>query len=354
MRRRSRRRGEARRWWEERGEPALRAYLPSDFWVPLPLSFWIALVILALALLAFYGGHALSRRIQLRGWSTLGVEEGLPPVTAHDLVYDPAGTLWVATERGLAYFDGSDLHPIALPPSAGRAVVGLALSSQGDLWVAPRRGLLRRGADGEWVSAPISRSVASLVVDDRDCVWVATEPLLWEGCEEGWTAHDLGATPLALAVTERMLGVGTLDALLLRDLDSGTWTSMSDPVCTRGVRALHFDAGATLWTGTGGEGLCRFDGEGWEVYDPSNSDLPWSVVSALEVIGGSVWVALESPTSAEGAVALFEGEAWRLFTPDNSGLASGRVEEILVVDNKVWFATRGGVNRWSPEGSLSR
>ncbi len=354
MRRRSGRRGGVRRWWQERGEPALRAYLPSGFWVPLPLSFWIALTILALALLAFYGGHAVSRRIQLRGWSTFGVEEGLSPVTAHDLVCDPAGTLWVGTERGLAYFDGTLFKADPLPPTAGRAVVELATTSQGDLWVAPRRGLLRRGTDGEWLSTPITRSVGSLVVDDRDCVWAATEPLLWEGCEEGWAAHDLGATPLALAVTEGMLGVGTLDTLLLRDLESDTWTQMSDPICTRGVRALHFAAGGALWTGTGGQGLCYFDGERWGVYDPSNSDLPWSVVNALEVTEESVWVALESPTSVEGAVALFEGEAWRLFTPNNSGLASGRVEEILVVDNDVWFATRGGMNRWSPQGSLSR
>ncbi|MFP4343301.1 MAG: hypothetical protein ACLFU8_01295 [Anaerolineales bacterium] len=343
-----------RRWWEERGEPALRAYLPSDFWVPLPLSFWIALVLFVGGLLALYGGHAVVRRIQLRGWSTYGVEEGLPHAGTHALARDSAGTLWAATGAGLAYFDGTAFRAVPLPPAAGRAVVEIAATSQGDLWVAPRRGLLRRGTDGEWTRTPITRSVGALVVDRRECVWAATATLLWEGCGEGWRPHDLGATPLVLAVTEVGLGVGTLDALLLWEGDSGTWTRMAHPTCTRGVRALRFDAPGSFWVGTGGEGLCYFDGERWRGYGPTSSDLPWSVVSTLSVVEGGVWAALESPTSADGAVALFDGEAWRLFTPVNSGLASGRVAEILALEDEVWFATRAGVSRWSPEERIFR
>ncbi len=103
-----------------------------------------------------------------------------------------------------------------------------------------------------------------------------------------------------------------------------------------------------LWTGTGGWGLCRFDGEEWQLYHPTNSRLPFSVVRALAETEDALWAILESPVAAEGAVARQEGETWRILTARNSGLASDLVYCVIEDGGALWFATRAGLSRWEP------
>lgn len=79
----------------------------------------------------------------------LGPEDGLPHRTVYDVAVDPKGFLWLATQNGLARFDGYDLRvfrhdpqdPHSLPNDYTKA---LAFDDNGVLWIGTNGGGLSR------------------------------------------------------------------------------------------------------------------------------------------------------------------------------------------------------------------
>ncbi len=79
----------------------------------------------------------------------LGPEVGLPHHSVYDVAVDPQGFLWLATQNGLARFDGYDLRvfrhapedPHSLPNNYTKA---LALDDDGVLWIGTNGGSLSR------------------------------------------------------------------------------------------------------------------------------------------------------------------------------------------------------------------
>jgi diguanylate cyclase (GGDEF)-like protein len=81
-------------------------------------------------------------------WS---VESGLPQITALNLVEDREGYLWVATQGGLARFDGHrfSVHTLADTPALHtNMVVRLWLDRDGRLWVGTGKNVARLDPDG--------------------------------------------------------------------------------------------------------------------------------------------------------------------------------------------------------------
>ena len=74
------------------------------------------------------------------------VDDGLPDGTVNAITQTDNGLLWVATESGLASFDGRTFTPVrlripgALPPSI---VSSLVEGADGDLWVGTDAGIVR-------------------------------------------------------------------------------------------------------------------------------------------------------------------------------------------------------------------
>src|SRR5918992_5324122 len=85
-----------------------------------------------------------------RSWQT---DSGLPQNTVHSIAQTSDGYVWVATEEGLARFDGLSFkifdrqNTPALKSNDVRAL--LAAGKAGDLWVCTAAGVARL-ADGEW------------------------------------------------------------------------------------------------------------------------------------------------------------------------------------------------------------
>ena len=99
---------------------------------------------------------------QLRHW---GVDEGLPGQDVNAVVQDGEGYLWIATNRGLARFDGIDFEHFALTDFYKKGLIPsfitLFCDSGGRLWIAEKLGslilyeqgkfqLIRRETDEVW------------------------------------------------------------------------------------------------------------------------------------------------------------------------------------------------------------
>src|SRR5215213_525647 len=114
-----------------------------------------------------------------RAWQT---DSGLPQNTVHSVAQTRDGYVWVATEEGLARFDGFAFriydrqNTPALKSNDVRAL--LAAGKAGDLWVCTAAGVARL-SDGEWqtfttADGLASDDVASAYEDRSGTVWFAT------------------------------------------------------------------------------------------------------------------------------------------------------------------------------------
>ena len=323
------------RWLDEVGLPTLRAYFPALSWFSPGRPFLLAAG-LTLALLGlFYGGRAAWQRRRLAGWQTV-----LPQTSLVSLAESPVG-VWVAgAEQLWRCAPTLACTELELPQPRG-AITSLAVTAEG-LWLGTEGGLWRR-TEARWYATPITGPVTALAVDDQGCLWVLGG-VIRRHCAGSWREFSVPPVqPLALTAGARVW-VGGMEGIAWWDEVTQSWRGLTGGgACLRGVRSLALDAAGRLWVGTGGDGVCCYDGA-WRAYTPANSGLPHRVIHTIAPEPGGVWLATESPVDASGAVAYFDGRQWTTWTPRNTGLAGGRVQAILDDGSRLWFATREGLS----------
>lgn len=134
-----------------------------------------------LATLVIFPVFAQSYSAQYVGtvWQT---EQGLPQNTINDVVQDRNGYLWIATQGGLARFDGVRFKILGseeIPGLRTRRILCLHADANGDLWIASLRdGLIRlhHGAATTYTERDglPNRGVNSIREDIRGNLWLNT------------------------------------------------------------------------------------------------------------------------------------------------------------------------------------
>ena len=96
----------------------------------------LAFLVALLASATVAGGQQFNVRVYTEN-------DGLPSSTVADLAQDPSGAMWFLTRAGLVLYDGASWERFVSParPDGDGAVV-LAVSPDGHLWTADRRGHL--------------------------------------------------------------------------------------------------------------------------------------------------------------------------------------------------------------------
>lgn len=323
-----------------------------------------------------------------RAWQT---DSGLPQNTVHSIAQTADGYVWVATEEGLARFDGLGFkifdrqNTPALKSNDVRAL--LAAGKAGDLWVCTAAGVARLSGGG-WrtfttADGLAGDDVASAYEDRAGAVWFATsaglsryadgkftnftkkdglegggvlavaedaEGNLWVGTDEGLSRFSRGAFTTETtgdgptrAVTAIALGgdgslwLGTAAGLSrLHDGRPQTFTD-ADGLPNDRITALRAGGGGSLWVGTAA-GLARWHDGGFETFKGEDDGLSDGIVLSLfEDAEGSLWVGTES----EGLTQLKD----RKFTTytTREGLPSDLVKSIYEDrQGGVWVGTYGG------------
>jgi ligand-binding sensor domain-containing protein len=138
------------------------------------------------------------------------------------------------------------------------------------------------------------------------------------------------------------MDVETIPQLSFQSPLNNTWTvfnTSNSELPADNVYSSASDADGSVWFGTEGGGVAKFDGTTWTVYNTTNSGLPNDTVSSILVDpDGSYWF------GTGYGVAHFDGTTWTVYNTTNSGLPTDSVTSIANdPDGSHWFGTQGGV-----------
>ena len=319
-------------------------------------------------------------------WTT---EHGLPQNTVHSITQTRDGFIWIATEEGLARFDGlgftvfdkqntvelrsNDIHAL-LEDAQGRLWIGTAgglvqlqegkfrpfsdpgrLPSNnvqsvyedrtGNLWIATSAGLSRL-KDG---SVTTFTSQQGLRSDSVQAVFEDQQGVLWVGTTRGLSKFSNGAfvndaLPESLsnasvgAITQDQHGrlwFGTPAGLICFDGSRFRTYRTTDGLPNDRIISLATDKKGGLWIGTAG-GLAGFRDNQFNVF--SGEALSTSVIlSIFEDREGSLWIGMES-----GGLNLVKDKKFMTYTAKD-GLGSDLVKSIYEDRNGgLWIGTNGG------------
>lgn len=253
-------------------------------------------------------------QLSRRSWQT---ETGLPQNTVHSVAQTLDGYIWVATEEGVARFDGAGFRVFDkqnTPELRSNDVRALLAARGGELWVCTAAGTARY-AGGAWT---VYTTVQGLASDDVLSAYESRDGSMWFATSSG-----------------------------LSRLKDGTFTNFTSREGLAGdaAQTIFEDKDGTLWVGTA-EGLSRFTGERFEGFHLGTERGTIGVSALAQDSGGRLWVG-----TPEG-LSCYEGGRFRFFTT-KEGLPNDRVISLDADrEGSLWVGTAAGLTRFR-EGSFS-
>jgi ligand-binding sensor domain-containing protein len=293
-----------------------------------------------------------AHRIDLRSYEARGTftrANGLANEYVFTTLSDSRGDTWLGTNGGglSRYRDGEWKTYFPMHGLADYWVYALAEGADGALWVGTWAGANRLDVDGErfdtYYEELVNEWVYGVAVDSRRRVWFGTEGgvSMFDGERwMEWTHQDgLGAPNHAALPPSTNTGLGTRSRHDLSVMVEGGASYNPDYVF-----CIHVAADDSVWAGTWGGGVSRFDGERWHnlgVRDGLAGDIVFAIAEGED---GAMWF------GTDRGLSRYDGGRWQ-----NFGLADGlhglSVYALAVApDGEVWAGTRGGVARIGQAG----
>ncbi|TAK07305.1 MAG: hypothetical protein EPO39_06885 [Candidatus Manganitrophaceae bacterium] len=237
-------------------------------------------------------------------WVQYNPKNGLGDLWVYDLLFEPNGTMWVATWKGASRFNGKNFVTYTMDDGlVDKWVYTIEREPSGVLWFGTEGGVNR--FDGKTM--------------------------------KGWTHRDgLGAdvgTPGANPPSGEDYSDGPAHHQQDRkeNQEANPNYVISSAIDSKGIK----------WFGTWGGGLSRFDGKSFKNYTTADG-LAGNIVNAIEIDRqGVMWIGTNK------GVSRFDGRSFINFNMMN-GLPGNYVYSIAIdPDGNKWFGTFGGVSRYS-------
>ncbi len=328
---------------------------------------------------------------QHRAWQT---EEGLPQNSVESILQTRDGYLWVATQDGLARFDGVHFTIFKKETDKGMTsndLTSLFEDSAGNLWIGTMSGGMLRFRNGEfryytWNEGLPANHVICFYEDRAGNLWVGTlggglnllknhkfttyntkaglsndrvrciyedhEGRIWIGTDNGLNLWKAGTFTIyttrqglsdngILSLREDHAGnlwIGTRNGLTrLTDGRFTVYTS-KDGLSNNIARFIREDRAGNLWIGTVGGGLNRLQGNSFTSFTAREGLTNDAVLSIFEDSEGSLWVG----TDGGGLNQLRDGKVTTYSTKE--GLSDSVVNAVVEDGGQgLWVGTSGGV-----------
>ena len=264
--------------------------------------------------------------LQDGGYEKYGIADGLPSNNVNDLLVDPAGILWIATDAGVGRFDGQSWRTFDETDGLDTQwVQSLAIDDEGHLWAGTAYGEQGLNVyDGKgWAPPPIPPlpveypSVNMIVMNEDVGILVGLD---WEGLAayEGgeWeriTSDDglISDQVYSLLLLENEVFIGFDIGAMRIDLETGDWEPIPQ-LEYYGIYAIHQARDGSLWF-VGPGGATRYDPElgDWQQFDSGPQEFSYWAVTSIVEDEQALWLGTH-----EG-VASYDGAGWDAWVTDD-------------------------------------
>ncbi|MEN9610249.1 MAG: hypothetical protein RLZZ628_1063, partial [Bacteroidota bacterium] len=225
-------------------------------------------------------------------------------------------------------------------------VNGIAIDVNGTKWLATDRGVYKY--DGtNWAnynssnSSLVSNDVRSVTIDAQGNKWFANDYYVFKFDGTLWTRYYIGATPIFIAAEQNNLWVCS-DYGSVYSINTITFALMEYSQGTS-ARQVAIDAQGNKWFATNGYGVRKFDGTTWTNYTTSNSTLSNNYLTSVAIDAqGNKWFGMSN-----GSAARFNGVNWATY-PVSGGQWSNNSVNAITIDaqgNK-WFGCSVGIAKF--------
>ncbi len=277
--------------------------------------------------------------------NTFTRKEGLANEYVFAIGVDAQGNKWFGTNAGgmSRYNAGQWKTYFPMHGLADYWVYSFARQGQDTLWIGTWAGAnrlnLRTGALETYVRELVNEWVYGIAVDSRQRVWFGTEGgvSMYDGTRwTSWTHEQgLGAPNSGGLAPSKNTGLGTRSRHDLGVLRGGEPTYNPNYVF-----CVHVAPDDTVWAGTWGGGVSRYDGRTWSHLTTADGLAGNIVYSVAQSADGTLWF------GTSGGVSRYRGGRWQTLDRQ-SGLADDHVYAIAAdpARNEVWAGTRSAVVR---------
>ena len=283
-----------------------------------------------------------------RAWQ---IDDGLPQNSVQAIAQTPDGYIWLATQEGLARFDGIKFRVFDnrnTPALKANNIQTLYVNRAGALWIGTEGGGLTRMAGSQFTTYTVEDGLADSIVeciheDDAGALWVGTLGGLSRFKDGRFTtfttADGLAANSvLALASdTEGALWIGTEGGGLSRFKDGSLKIlNKRDGLADELIRTICVDRKGAVWVGTP-RGLCRLQGGRFTNFTVKDGLSDDNVTCIYEDADGNLWVGTEA-----GGLNRLANSAFTAFTT-KEGLTRNSVASVYQdVEGSLWVGAYGG------------
>jgi ligand-binding sensor domain-containing protein len=263
-----------------------------------------------------YGGGLSILDIPKGTWRDYNIPNGMGDAFVYDVLHTRSGDTWIATWSGVNRVRGGKLDrhsawDLFTVESTGGGlpndwVYGLAEGRNGEVWLATEGGLARfaRGKWTHWTHADGLGAPFALVKDYID------------------QGRDPGDQSRHHAQQKQEQGLEGISAAYNPNY----------------IVALAVDHTGTVWAGTWGAGLSRFDGKRWETLTVLDG-LPSNHINTIKVQGKTLWIG-----TSKGLVK-FDGRNVVVYKRKD-GLYGDIVYSFAAGKTGTWVGSFGGVARF--------
>jgi ligand-binding sensor domain-containing protein len=282
--------------------------------------FWVGRVKGRLAVGTYGGGLSLLEESSGR-WKNYNIPEGLGDAFVYGVLAASNGDLWIATWSGANRVRGGELDDrgkwdlFTVANTGGGLpndwVYGLAEGKNGDIWFATEGGMARY-AGGRWENWNHAKGLGAPYAKVRQNISFSADPSRVSS-HHSRQKTEMGLEDVTVAYNPNY------------------------------VVALQVGRDGTVWAGTWGGGLSRFDGKGWATYTTAEG-LPGNHVFMLhEDAQGRLWIGTERGVTIwrDGSFAKPITVADGLFANSVFSMATGEQGDL-------WLGSLGGVARLRP------
>ncbi len=299
------------------------------------------------------GALALDPRRSLAQYSrTVWTEaQGLPQDTVRAIAQTADGYLWLATDEGLARYDGYEFAVFnkASGDLPANSITSLAAGADGSLWIGTSNGLARLKENrfhtyttGDGLP---DNSIVHLFADHAGTLWVVAGVSLSRFQDGKFSNFDLGPqapiAPVRIVGEDRRRNLWIAGYAGVVKLSGGKLTQALPASFLDGnaVNAILADRHDNIWVG-GSLGLIELSASG-AVRRYSRSELPDMFVRALwEDRDGSIWL------GGNGGLARLEGG--RFVVPGGAVPREADTVRCLLEDREgnLWAGANDGLTRF--------